>query len=90
MAPSEHNISAISNVEKYCLSASIRCFESSLGNFNTLNQLYKVFVISHLDYSDVIYHISPVSNLNVVEMSLSILMEKLERIQEGKPKGEMK
>ena len=47
----------------------------------TLNQMYKTFVRTHLDYCDVIYHEPPKIDNNNHEISLTAPMEELERIQ---------
>ena len=46
-----------------------------------LNQMYKVFVRSHFDYCDFIYHIPPVVQNSPMELSLNYLMENIERTQ---------
>ena len=47
----------------------------------TLDQIYKAFVRSHLDYCDIIYHIPSHLNQAPRGVSLNYLMEKVERIQ---------
>ena len=47
----------------------------------TLDQMYKAFVRSHLDYCDIIYHISPTINPPPLLPTFNPLMEKLERVQ---------
>ena len=47
----------------------------------TLDQIYKTLVRSHLDYCDIIYHISPHHNQPPLGVSLNYLMEMVERIQ---------
>ena len=47
----------------------------------TLDQIYKAFVRSHLDYCDIIYHIPSHLNQAPLGVSLNSLMEKVERIQ---------
>ena len=47
----------------------------------TLDQMYKALVRSHLDYCDIIYHIPPILNQPPIGLSLNNLMEKVERIQ---------
>ena len=47
----------------------------------TLNQMYKFLVRSHLDYCDIIYHEPAVINLPPIGLSLTMLMENVERIQ---------
>ena len=47
----------------------------------TLDQMYKAFVRSHLDYCDIIYHISPTINPPPLLSTFNPLMEKLERVQ---------
>ena len=48
---------------------------------NTLNQMYKALVRPHLDYCDIIYHISPTVNPPPQLPTFNPLMEKLERVQ---------
>ena len=43
--------------------------------------MYKAVVRSHLDYCDIIYHITPVLNQPPLGLSLNTFMEKVERIQ---------
>ena len=51
------------------------------GPRQTLNELYKLYVRPHLDYSDVIYHI-PATNCDYSEsLKLNHMMEKLESVQ---------
>ena len=53
-----------------------------LSNFfplKTLDQMYKAFVHSHLDYCDIIYHIP--SHQNHQGVNLNSSMEKVERVQ---------
>ena len=45
----------------------------------TLDQMFKAFVRSHLDYCDIIYHIPP--KQDQFGVTLNSLMEKVERIQ---------
>ena len=55
-----------------------------LSNFlplQTLDQMYKTLVRSHLDYCDVIYHIPPIMHQAPLGMILNSLMEKVEKIQ---------
>ena len=47
--------------------------------FNTLDQMYKTIVRSHLDYCDIIYHIP--SKHNQFGEILNTLMERVEKIQ---------
>ena len=47
----------------------------------TLNQMYKAFVRPHLDYCDIIYHISSFLNQPSLGVSLNHLMEQIEKIQ---------
>ena len=47
----------------------------------TLDQIYKAFVRSHLDYCDIIYHIPSHLNQAPLGVTLNSLMEKIERIQ---------
>ena len=47
----------------------------------TLDQIYKAFVRSHLDYCDIIYHIPSHLNQAPLGVSLNSLMAKVERIQ---------
>ena len=47
----------------------------------SLNQMYKSLVLSHLDYCDIIFHIPPVMKEPPLGLSLSDLMETLERVQ---------
>ena len=54
---------------------------SKFLSLKTLEQMYKALVRSHLDYCDIIYHI-PASNSQLnLGVTLSSLMEKVERIQ---------
>ena len=46
-----------------------------------LNQMYKVFVRSHFDYCDFIYHIPTIIRTTPLEVSLNYLMESIEKIQ---------
>ena len=43
--------------------------------------MYKVFVRSHLDYCDFIYHVPPTISISPLEKSLNYLMESIEKIQ---------
>ena len=43
--------------------------------------MYKAFVCSHLDYCDIIYHISPTINPPPLLLTFNPLMEKLEKVQ---------
>ena len=43
--------------------------------------MYKVFVRSHFDYCDFIYHIPPIIRTTPLEASLNYLMESIEKIQ---------
>ena len=43
--------------------------------------MYKALVRSHLDYCDIIYHMSPLSHQPSLGVTLSTLMGKVERIQ---------
>ena len=43
--------------------------------------MYKALVRSHLDYCDVIYHIPSITHQPPLGMTLSSLMEKVERVQ---------
>ena len=55
-----------------------------LSNFlplKTLDQMYKALVRSHLDYCDIIYHMPSHQNQAPLGVTLSSLMEKVERIQ---------
>ena len=47
----------------------------------TLDQMYKALVRSHLDYCDIIYHMPSHQNQAPLGVTLSSLMEKVERIQ---------
>ena len=47
----------------------------------TLDQMYKALVRPHLDYCDVIYHIPSITHQPPLGMTLSSLMEKVERVQ---------
>ena len=47
----------------------------------TLDQMYKALVRSHLDYSNVIYHIPSITHQPPLGRTLSSLMEKVERVQ---------
>ena len=54
---------------------------SKFLSLKTLDQMYKALVRSHLDYCNIIYHI-PASNRQLnLGVTLSSLMEKVERIQ---------
>ena len=46
-----------------------------------LSQIYKVFVRSHFDYCDFIYHIPPLIRNSLLDISLNYLMERIERVQ---------
>ena len=46
-----------------------------------LDQMYKALVRTHLDYCDIVYHMSPVLNHPPLGLSLNSLMEKVDRIQ---------
>ena len=48
---------------------------------HTLNELYKLYVRSHLDYGDVIYHIPAKVCDFSSNITLPSLMEKLESVQ---------
>ena len=55
-----------------------------LSNFlplKSLDQMYKAFVRSHLDYCDVIYHIPPLLHQAPLGVTLNSFMEKVERVQ---------
>ena len=55
-----------------------------LSNFlplKTLDQMYKALVRCHLDYCDIIYHMPSHQNQAPLGVTLSSLMEKVERIQ---------
>ena len=52
---------------------------SSLLPLNSLDQMYKALVCSHLDYCDIIYHIP--SKQNQLGKILNTLMDKAEKIQ---------
>merc|ERR1711954_8202 len=43
--------------------------------------MYKVFVRSHFDYCDFIYHIPPFIRNSPLEISLNYLMESIEKVQ---------
>ena len=62
------NIGIIKNLSKYL-------------PIKTLNQMYKTFVRSHLDYCDVIYHEPPKISDNRSEITLTAPMEELEKVQ---------
>ena len=47
----------------------------------TLNELYKLYVRPHLDYSDVIYHIPATKCDYTGSLKLNHMMEKLESVQ---------
>ena len=47
----------------------------------TLHQMYKALVRSYLDYCDVIYHIPSITHQPPLGMTLSSLMEEVERVQ---------
>ena len=47
----------------------------------TLDQMYKALVRSHLDYCDIIYHMPPLSHQPLLGVILSTLMGKVEIIQ---------
>ena len=49
--------------------------------FDTLNQMYKALVRSHLDYCDILYHTPPILHHPPLGTSLNTLMEKVEKIQ---------
>ena len=46
-----------------------------------LSQMYKVFVRSHFDYCDFIYHVPPLIRNSPLEISLNHLMESIEKVQ---------
>ena len=48
---------------------------------NILSQMYKIFVRSHLDYCDFIYHCPPLIQYSPQGVSLNGLMESIEQIQ---------
>ena len=54
---------------------------SSYLPLHSLNQIYKMYIRSHLDYCDGIYHILPLSNGNFSSVTLHTLMESIARIQ---------
>ena len=47
----------------------------------TLDQLYKIYIRSHLDYCDVIFHVPPLRNFFDGSITLNKTMEMLEKIQ---------
>ena len=47
----------------------------------TLDQMYKALVRSHLDYCDIIYHIPSHQNQPPLGLTINLQMEKAERIQ---------
>ena len=47
----------------------------------TLDQMYKTLVRSHLDYCNVIYHVPSITHQPPLGMTLSSLMDKVERVQ---------
>ena len=54
---------------------------SKFSPLQTLDQMYKALVRSHLDYCDIIYHMPPLSHQPPLGVTLSTLMGKVERIQ---------
>ena len=68
MVKAEKNIGIIKYLNRFLL-------------FKTLNQIYKALVRSHLDNSDIIYHIPPIVHHPPLGTSLNYLMEKVERIR---------
>ena len=56
-------------------------FLSSYLPLHTLIQIYKMYILPHLDYCDIIYHIPPLSNQFCSSITLHSLMESIERIQ---------
>ena len=49
--------------------------------FKTLNQMCKALVRSHLEYCDIIYHITSIMHNPPLGTSLNYLMEKVEKMQ---------
>ena len=56
-------------------------YRSNFLPLKSLDQMYKAIVRSHLDYCDVIYHLSPLLHQAPLGVSLNSLMEKVERLQ---------
>ena len=54
---------------------------SSFLPLKTLDQMYKALVRSHLDYCDTIYHIPALNNQINLGVTLTSLMETVERTQ---------
>ena len=54
---------------------------SKFLSLKALDQMYKALVRSHLDYCDIIYHISSLQNQPSVGVTLSSLMVNAESIQ---------
>ena len=74
------NISA-KKVIKAKRNIAILKYLSKFLPLRTLDQMYKALVRSHLDYGDVIYHIPSITHQPPLGMTLSSLMEKVERVQ---------
>ena len=56
----------------------IKCLSKYLP-FKTLNQMYKTFVRSHLDYCDIIYY--QAAKISEYGQILTVPMEEVERVQ---------
>ena len=54
---------------------------SSFLPLKTLDQMYKALVRSHLDYCDIIYHMPALNNQINLGVTLTSLMETVERTQ---------
>ena len=68
MVKAKKNIGVIKHLSKYL-------------PLKTLDQMYKTLVRSHLDYCDIIYHEPSKINQPPLGLTLTALMEKVERIQ---------
>ena len=47
----------------------------------TLDQMYKIFIRSHLDYCDIIFHVPPLNNCFDYSVTLNTTMEMIEKTQ---------
>ena len=56
-------------------------YMSKYAPIETLDQIYKVFVRSHLDYCDIIYHIPPINLPGTHNNSLNYVMNQIESAQ---------
>ena len=56
-------------------------YMSSYAPKRTLDQIYKIFARSHLDYCDIIYHLPSLTNPSGSSMNLNFMMQSLESTQ---------